>query len=155
MGCFGYIDAINELITQPGFIEPDYIVFATGSGGTATGLGLACHFSGLKAKVLGVTTCHTPEYFYDHVNKLALEMGSQPEKDGVCENWMEFIDGAGEGYAISSKEELVYLKKVYQKTCLLVDPVYSGKALFTFSKYCEKNKEKMKGKKVLFWHTGG
>jgi 1-aminocyclopropane-1-carboxylate deaminase/D-cysteine desulfhydrase-like pyridoxal-dependent ACC family enzyme len=41
------------------------------------------------------------------------------------------------------------------ETCVVLDPVHSGKALYHFMKHVlEQDPEKFRGKNILFWHTG-
>ena len=56
------------------------------------------------------------------------------------------------GYAVSVDDELVFLKKVAEKTGIVMDPTYGGKALFTLVKAMA---ERNTPRKVLFVHTGG
>ena len=42
-----------------------------------------------------------------------------------------FILSQGLGYAKSTKEELEFIKKVFKKSGLLLDPVYTGKTVYT------------------------
>lgn len=59
----------------------------------------------------------------------------------------------GIGYARSTEEELTYIASVSFQTGIVVDPVYSGKALHYFSK--EENQCFNMNDKILFVHTGG
>ena len=82
----------------------------------------------------------------------------------------------GAGYAMSRTQELVYMQQVAQDTgkrhmqCtavtflslgssegragIVLDPVYSGKALFCFAQEVRENPAAWEGRKVLFLHTG-
>ena len=61
----------------------------------------------------------------------------------------------GAGYAISSKDELRFVSDVAQATGVILDPVYSGKALFQFAMDVARDPDAWRGRKVLFLHTGG
>lgn len=56
----------------------------------------------------------------------------------------------GIGYAKNTKEELEMMRDIAFETGIMVDPVYSGKAMIG----CLKD-DAFKGRKVLFIHTGG
>jgi D-cysteine desulfhydrase len=58
-------------------------------------------------------------------------------------------DFIGPGYGMASDEQKAFLVEVAEKTGLVLDPVYSGKALFGLSRLHEKPR------RVLFVHTGG
>ena len=47
------------------------------------------------------------------------------------------------------------MQKVAIKSGVILDPVYSGKAAFSFLQEVQQEPEKWKGKRVLFVHTGG
>lgn len=64
-------------------------------------------------------------------------------------------DYVGLGYSISKDDELKFIRAVAEKTSIVVDPVYSGKALYGLSKEIQKDPDAWKGHKILFIHTGG
>ncbi|HEX4477305.1 MAG TPA: D-cysteine desulfhydrase family protein, partial [Polyangiaceae bacterium] len=55
----------------------------------------------------------------------------------------------GPAYGVMSDEQLRFLVDVARRTGLVLDPVYSGKALFALAH------QDPKPKRVLFIHTGG
>ncbi|KAK4750972.1 hypothetical protein SAY87_004454 [Trapa incisa] len=61
----------------------------------------------------------------------------------------------GLGYAISTAEELKFVKEVATATGVILDPVYSGKAAYGMMKDMAENPKNWEGRKVLFVHTGG
>jgi 1-aminocyclopropane-1-carboxylate deaminase/D-cysteine desulfhydrase-like pyridoxal-dependent ACC family enzyme len=77
LGTWGYINGVEELVSQWNSIESspslDHVIFACGSGGTATGigLGLACAFkdnpTNSPPKIHAIGVCDNPDYFYGHV----------------------------------------------------------------------------------------
>ncbi|MEO6573039.1 MAG: pyridoxal-phosphate dependent enzyme, partial [Polyangiaceae bacterium] len=66
------------------------------------------------------------------------------------------VDDASRGpaYAVMSDEQLVFLRKVARTSGVLLDPVYTGKALFGLAKAVERGDVK-RGARALFVHTGG
>jgi 1-aminocyclopropane-1-carboxylate deaminase/D-cysteine desulfhydrase-like pyridoxal-dependent ACC family enzyme len=163
VGSFGYLDFVEELITQTRSCLNnsndnyfDHIVFACGSGGTATGIALGVRLSGISAKVHAIGVCDTPDEFYEHMEESATSLGINFDKFGNPRDWCNIYDGQGLGYAISTKEELEYITSVSDKTGVIFDPVYSGKALFSLKNVISNNRDVfLKGQKVLFVHTGG
>ena len=80
----------------------------------------------------------------------------------LCDNTNVFrknISGQGIGYAKSTSEELAFLFSVSSTTGVILDPVYSGKALYHFVEKVIMNEEYSSifrpGQKMLFIHTGG
>jgi D-cysteine desulfhydrase family pyridoxal phosphate-dependent enzyme len=156
LGAFGYMDAIREIIDQE--LNVDHIVFACGSGGTAAGIALGVHFAGLSSKVHAVCVCDTPEYFYNHVDEVLQEL-NVADSDGTkisARQLLTVYQGQGTGYARSTPQELDFLAKVALSTGVVLDPVYSGKALYNFASIADSHPEIFnRGDKVLFLHTGG
>ena len=93
IGTWGYIDAIDELVSQitsysqnvgedstnESLINIDHIVFACGSGGTAAGIscGVALAFSNERnlhlPQVHAIGVCDSPEYFYNEILNISRE----------------------------------------------------------------------------------
>jgi D-cysteine desulfhydrase family pyridoxal phosphate-dependent enzyme len=157
-GTWGYLQAVDELAQQ--WDEPlDHVVFATGSGGTASGiaLGLALCPS-FSPKVHAVGVCDDPEYFYSMIAEIATQMGL-----GLDQDTLEFVkqtlvvyQGKGLGYAVSTTQELSFCTQFAKETGVALDPVYSGKALYHFvTQVLEQDPDTFRDSTVLFWHTGG
>jgi D-cysteine desulfhydrase len=88
IGSWGYIHAVDELVSQWKILEKhagrlDHIVFACGSGGTATGIALGialAHGAATGASphiphVHAIGVCDSPDYFYSYIAKIADDMG--------------------------------------------------------------------------------
>jgi D-cysteine desulfhydrase len=172
IGTWGYIDGVDELLAQWHSIDSkpslDHVVFACGSGGTATGITLGMALAHEESssestapQVHAVGVCDNPDYFYDHVAKLADEMGLKlPEgisTESFVRQHMIAHQGKGLGYASSTPEELDFITNLALETGIVLDPVYSGKALYHFftSVLGGDEAESYRGKNLLFWHTGG
>ncbi|KAF7021522.1 hypothetical protein CFC21_034461 [Triticum aestivum] len=154
LGDWGYIEAVREIEQQiqlSGDVQFDDIVVACGSGGTVAGLALGSQLSSIKAKVHGFFVCYNPGYFYDNVQGLI--DGLQPRLNS--HDIVRIEDAKGLGYAMSTPEELKFVKDIAAATGIVLDPVYSGKAAYGMLKDMSKNPTKWEGRKVLFIHTGG
>lgn len=155
LGTWGYIEAIREIEMQlqqsASSLGFDDIVVACGSGGTIAGLSIASWLSELKAKVHAYCVCDDPEYFYDYAQGLldGLQAGVRSRDIVNIEN------AKGVGYAMSTTEELRFVKEVAEATGVILDPVYSGKAAYGLMKQMAENPTKWEGRRVLFIHTGG
>lgn len=186
LGTWGYINAVDELMHQIDDIrgggesgdstadfELDHVVFATGSGGTATGIvvGLSMAFGSLGVghptqvgksapKVHAVGVCDDPEYFYQTISSITDEMGIELPLTMTTEQFIRqavtVYNGKGRGYAFSSDDELDFIVQFAIETGVALDPVYSGKALYYFlEKVVNEDPEAYRNKTILFWHTGG
>jgi D-cysteine desulfhydrase family pyridoxal phosphate-dependent enzyme len=177
IGTWGYVNGVDELLSQWNSIDTqppslDHVVFACGSGGTAAGiaLGMALAHGALDDDTSSTTTgppqvhaigvCDNPDYFYGHVAKIADEMGLKLPEGTSTESFvrqhMIAHHGKGRGYAVSTPEELDFIADVAMETGVVLDPVYSGKALYHFvTKVLDgEDAEQYRGKNMLFWHTG-
>ncbi|XP_042405860.1 putative D-cysteine desulfhydrase 1, mitochondrial isoform X2 [Zingiber officinale] len=120
-------------------------------GGTIAGLSLGSKLSNLTAKVHAFSVCDDPNYFYNFVQGLidGLRAGSD------ARDLVEIQDAKGLGYAMSTAEELKFVKDIAAATGVVLDPVYSGKAAYGMLKDMASNPAKWTNRKVLFIHTGG
>ena len=151
LACFGIFDVVQEIVSQGG--DFDHLVFACGSGGTAAGLAIGMHLCRHKAKLHAIGVCDSPSYFYGHIDETIRGLGLP---DLNAEDIISVYPGQGLGYAKSSIEELNFIKKVSTTTGILLDPVYSGKALNHFVSVVKSRPDLFReGEKILFLHTGG
>jgi D-cysteine desulfhydrase family pyridoxal phosphate-dependent enzyme len=170
LGSWGYINGVYELLQQwesSGFGSLDHVVFACGSGGTAAGIALGIALAYLHAGadsaeipiVHAMGVCDDPEYFYDYVAKIADEMGfthSSTDAGAFVRQHLVVHQAEGLGYAASTPEELDFVSNFAVETGVVLDPVYSGKALYHFlTQVVQEDSDEYQGKNVLFWHTGG
>jgi D-cysteine desulfhydrase len=157
VGTWGYINAVDELCKQterqqlPDF---DHIVVAAGSGGTAAGLALGLRLSPLRAALHAVNVQHSPESYYELIDAEAQQMGATADL-GTARSWLQIHNGGGLGYAVSSKAQLEMIATVGAGSGVLLDHVYTGKALHYFCEHAKAQPEAFRGKRVLFVHTGG
>ncbi|KAI7843891.1 hypothetical protein COHA_002435 [Chlorella ohadii] len=156
MGVWGYIEMVHELeqqIAGQGFTD---LVMACGSGGTTAGIGLGCHLAGLGLRVHAMAVCDDEAYFYNYADHLLEGLGAGKDVVGAnAEEMFQVVQAKGAGYAISRDEELKCVSDVALATGIVLDPVYTGKALFGLMSEMQAAPEEWKGRKVLFVHTGG
>ena len=155
IGVWGYIKAIEEICKFKN-VKFDYIVSATGSGGTLAGLILGNYFFDYKTQVYGVNVCDDAEYFINKINSIfdkfeeryKIKLKRPALKINIIEGFV------GKGYALSTQEELEDLKSIARLEGIVLDPTYTVKA---FRGLIENIKNGLfkKNKKVLFIHTGG
>ena len=158
IGTFGYAHAMAEIAAQEqelgfGF---DAIVSAVGSGGTYAGMVLGRRLEGLQGQVYGVPIADDAAYFAPvilDILKESVAILGQPLAFGPGD--LAFLDGyAGRGYSLSRPEELDSIRLVARTEGIVLDPVYSGKAMHGLITEIRKGTFRA-GQRVLFLHTGG
>ena len=130
--------------------------FATSSGGTHSGLVVGARAAGFAGRVLGVSVDHSAEECKQAFAPLAgataarvgLSATFTPDDFEVNDNYL------GGGYAVMGPAEQEAIQLAAQSDALLVDPVYTGRALAGLIDLIRKG-EFVPGQNVLFWHTGG
>jgi D-cysteine desulfhydrase len=155
LGALGYVDAMREVREQldlglAGGPEPfDAVVHACGSGGTAAGVALGARRFEVASAVHAMAVCDDRDYFTEVITRIvgeALELDSRlvgPAALTVHDAWK------GPGYGLINVEQRDFLIEVTRRTGMVLDPVYSVKALFALSQL------EPKPRRVLFLHTGG
>eukprot|EP00854_Cymbomonas_tetramitiformis_P007640 gene7640-9101_t len=129
LGTWGYLQGMEEVSQQlnaslgPGHL--DDVVVACGSGGTTAGIALGVHLSDIKARVHAYGVCDSPEYFYNYMNGILRGLGSDLDSRTL----VECKQAKGRGYAENTEEELKVMQETALQTGVVLDPVYSGKAL--------------------------
>jgi D-cysteine desulfhydrase len=158
LGALGYVAAMEELAKQMKALRLDFdhMICAVGSGGTMAGLLLGRSAFEIKTEIHGINVCDDAAYFQNRVANLVRDakrrfgFALNLQKDDIS-----VIDGyVGKGYGLSSQEEIDLIKQVARLEGLILDPVYTGKAMYGVMDLIRKGRFK-KGEKVLFWHTGG
>lgn len=158
IGGFGYYTAMEEIMEQEKAmnISFDCIVLATGSGGTYSGLWLANKLHNHPADIYAFSVGGDAAYFKTRIDEILHESMSYMDVNvPISQDEINVIDGyVGRGYALSRPEELRFIHRLAELEGVILDPVYTGKAMYglteeikkgTFSKY----------KNILFIHTGG
>ncbi len=157
-GVWGYIEACAEIAAAESTVGTKFgaIVAAVGSGGTAAGLELGAKLFGLGAKVWGINVCDDEAHFRARIHRIAAEAIEEYGLDvELRAEEIGLIDGyVGSGYARTRPEELRFLVEFGRREGIVLDPVYTGKALYGLSKEWSGDRF-ADAKDVLFIHTGG
>lgn len=151
-GALSYVEAADELTAQAGAagVRPGVVVVADGSGGTHAGL-----LAGLPAgvRVVGVDVGTRPD-LDEYVPKRAAEVADVAGRPAPPTGADVDHDHFGKGYGSLSPECAEALRTTARLEGMLLDPVYTGKAmaaLFTRARDGRIGPEET----VVFWHTGG
>jgi D-cysteine desulfhydrase len=181
LGSLGYVEAMREVRTQMdlglcGDGVFDVVAHACGSGGTAAGVGLGAAYFGVARETWAFAVCDDRAYFTGAIARIASESrGYMPSLPELA--FVEAGSGSGSGdahrraastaarivvddrakgpaYATMNDEQKRFLVRVARATGLVLDPVYTGKALFGVAQAVERG-EIRGDARVLFLHTGG
>ncbi|MEZ4235525.1 MAG: pyridoxal-phosphate dependent enzyme [Myxococcota bacterium] len=149
LGALGYVEAAREVAALQ-LERFDGVVCAVGSGGTLAGLALGPDLG----PVHGVAVCDDRATFAPRVEAIAGEalgygvapLGREGERWSVVEGYQ------GPAYAVATDEIWATIARVARTEGLLLDPVYTGKAMHAL--LSEARAGRWRGR-WLFWHSGG
>ena len=158
IGAVGYAAAMAEFVEQAGAgnLHFDAIIFATSSGGTQSGLVLGAQLSGYTDRILGISVDHTA----DHLMPLLVELADATAQHIGAPITFDAQDFEvndhylGGGYAVLGEPEREAIRLCAQTEGLLVDPVYTGRAMAGLIDLIRAGEFRSE-QNVLFWHTGG
>jgi 1-aminocyclopropane-1-carboxylate deaminase/D-cysteine desulfhydrase-like pyridoxal-dependent ACC family enzyme len=158
LGAISYAFAYAEMLEQTeslGF-QPDYVVHATGSGGTQAGLVVGAKALTPNTKVLGISVSEEAESYSQDVYTIAKDTEKALNLDiGLDRGDVHVLDEyLGEGYGILTKDVSETIRKVSLREGIFLDPVYTGKAMTGLFDLIKRDTIK-KEDKVVFFHTGG
>ncbi|MDB4995002.1 MAG: putative pyridoxal phosphate-dependent deaminase [Myxococcaceae bacterium] len=157
LGSLGYVDAMREVKAQldassaPRF---DVVAHACGSGGTAAGIVLGARQHDVAKQVWSFAVCNDRAYFEAAIARIAAEAKALDPDLGAPADLVVDDRARGPRYGIMSEEQRAFLVLVARTSGVVLDPVYTGKALFGVVRAVERG-EIAKGARVLFVHTGG
>ncbi|MBN2385472.1 MAG: D-cysteine desulfhydrase family protein [Anaerolineales bacterium] len=155
-GALGYAFAMEELLQQPSLGSPDWIVFASSSGGTQAGLVLGARRFGYPGKVLGISVDEPQAVLQERVARLASEASSRlgGRLDFAPDEVLVEAGYCAAGYGVLTEGEKQAVGLFARTEGLLLDPVYTGRAAAGLIDLIRKGFFH-KDETVLFWHTGG
>ena len=157
VGALGYVDCAREIVVQADELDLkiDRIVTATGSAGTHAGLVAGLAVMGADIPVLGIGVRAPKEKQEANVLKLTRETAAllgHPDRirdDMVVAD----CDYVGEGYGLIDGAVIEALKLAARTDGIVLDPVYTGKAMKGLIALAKKGR--FHGETVVFLHTGG
>ena len=154
IGALGYLNAMRELSDQG--LEPDWIVFASSSGGTQAGLILGARLTGFKGKVIGISIEFKSEPYSVQIADLVNQTAKESEYDWSVTPEEVLINDAycQAGYGVLTSAEIEAAQMLARTEGILLDPVYTGRAAAGLIDMIRKGFFEPE-EKILFWHTGG
>jgi 1-aminocyclopropane-1-carboxylate deaminase/D-cysteine desulfhydrase-like pyridoxal-dependent ACC family enzyme len=162
LGAVGYVLAafeVREQLAAHG-VDSARLVVATGSGGTLAGLVAGNVLAGRPLRLVGAAVSRPPDETARRVLGLAQEclrvltgsgLPGVPDVEsvsGVGPDDVVVADARGPGHGMASPEGTAAAEQAMRTEGLMVDPVYTAKALALVSRYAGDGN-------VAFWHTGG
>jgi L-cysteate sulfo-lyase len=158
VGALGYVNAAFELLQQANDqgLRIDCVVLGTGSTGTQGGL--VCGLEGANAgiDVLGICVRRPKGPQEEAVHRTAaataehLGIRAGVERARVMANG----DYVGPGYGIPTAQTVEAIRLAAEQEGLLLDPVYTGKAMAGLIDLCRRGSF-ARDQNVVFLHTGG
>ena len=159
VGALGYVLCAQELLGQftAQGVEASHIVLCTGSAGTHGGLLAGLRRAGASIAVIGVSSSE-PALVKEAKVRLVMEqvfevLGETPPK-GWDEDVTVHDRWAGGGYGQPTPEAQAAIGLLARTEGLLLDPVYTGKAMAGLIGLLEEGAFDAGGD-VVFLHTGG
>ncbi|HEX3700348.1 MAG TPA: D-cysteine desulfhydrase [Phenylobacterium sp.] len=157
IGALGYVECAFELVAQANEagLEIDRIVTATGSAGTQAGLVAGLAMMGADIPVLGIGVRAPKDVQEANVFKLAQDTADLlGHRDRVARDMVVAdCDYVGRGYGLIDDAVIEALKLSARTEGLLLDPVYTGKAMKGLIALARLGR--FDGETVVFLHTGG
>tara|TARA_B110000858_G_scaffold191347_1_gene240516 strand:+ start:2293 stop:3291 length:999 start_codon:yes stop_codon:yes gene_type:complete len=161
VGLWGYIKASAEL--NQDFLdlkmEPEYIVTASGSGGTQGGLIVGTELLGMKSQVVAFNVSDNAAYFDKKIrDDVTLWKQRYNQKFDVDKMKIKTVEGyLGPGYGVAGPEIFNSIIDLARSEGIFLDPVYTGKAFHGMVTELQKGDAgALSGaKNVAFIHTGG
>jgi len=154
LGALGYVGCALEIAHQcDELIRPGSVVTASGSAGTHAGLAMGLQILLPETQVIGVTVSRTAEQQRPKVAALQEQLAQtlsvrQPLADIIL--WDDYF---APRYGMPNEEGVAAIKLVARLEGILLDPVYTGKAMAGLIDGIEQNR--FPDGPILFVHTGG
>jgi 1-aminocyclopropane-1-carboxylate deaminase/D-cysteine desulfhydrase-like pyridoxal-dependent ACC family enzyme len=157
-GATGYVAAMEELMGQlrEQGERVDYIVIATGSGGTQAGLVVGARALGFEGRIVGISVDEPAGFFRQRMAALANDTAAHLKLDleFTADDFVVQDDYISGGYGVMGDLEREAIRTLAQSEALLLDPVYTGRAFGGLLDLIEGGAFS-RDETVLFWHTGG
>ena len=158
VGAGAYVAAMRELTVQmmERELRLDHIVVASGSGGTQAGMIVGARANNFAGRILGISVSSDASNLRQVIGDLAQRTaGYLGLRFAIDTDAVQVNDGyLGRGYGILGDAEREAIQLVARKEGLLLDPVYTGRAMAGLIDLIGRG-EFTREENVLFWHTGG
>ncbi|POP48414.1 D-cysteine desulfhydrase [Superficieibacter electus] len=154
LGALGYVESALEIAQQcEGAVNISSVVVASGSAGTHAGLAVGLEQLMPEADLIGVTVSRKVADQLPKVVALQQAVAQSLELSATAEIHL-WDDYFAPGYGMPSEEGLEAVKLLAKLEGILLDPVYTGKAMAGLIDGITRQRFKDDGP-ILFIHTGG
>jgi D-cysteine desulfhydrase len=157
LGALGYVSCAHEIAAQSfeQGVSFDAMVVASGSCGTHSGLLVGARSVNFDAPITGINVRRPRAEQEGNLLKLARETAALLEIEPPQAKDVTALDEwVGGGYSVPTDEMIEAVRMLARLEGVLLDPVYSGKAMAGLIGLARRGAFK-KGQRVLFVHTGG
>ena len=160
LGSLGYVLAVAELrdqLPEAWRTGPVTVAYAAGSGGTGAGIEMGIRLLGWRdARVVGFAVCNDARYFRDAIAAICADARRQwPTFPEIGAEEVRIDDGfVGPGYAQATREGLALIHRAARLDGVLLDPVYTGKAMLGVAGRAGAAAG-LPSRRVVLFHTGG
>ena len=162
IGTLGFVNAAFELknqIQDGALPQPDWVIVAAGTLGTAAGLDLGCKIAGLQTKVIGVRISMpwytNPKRHASLVNRTCQYMHKIDPSVPLVQmspGDVTMLTGyLGDGYASFTEHGIQAVQEAKEHENISLDPTYTGKALGGGLDWLQIKGEEESN--ILFWNT--
>lgn len=158
LGALGYVGCMEEIMHQM-FTQGltfDHMVVPSGSAGTHAGIIAGMIGNNINIPVTGIGVNRPKAVQQEAVHKLANQALDLigVEQRVPASKVIAFDDYVGPGYSLPTDAMVEAVKLLARTEGILLDPVYSGKAMSGLIDLVRKGYFK-EGSNILFLHTGG
>lgn len=159
LGTQAYVDCYDEICTYEleNDIYFDYIFFASGTGTTQAGLVCGQLMRGDERKIVGISIARKNprgrQVVIDSINEYLTVKHCEIACDVIDTSTILVDDYTGDGYGKENDAITNTINEMLKQHGIPMDSTYTAKAYTGMLKYIEK--ESLRGKKILFIHTGG
>ena len=154
LGALGYVESALEIAQQcEGAVNLSSVVVASGSAGTHAGLAVGLEHLLPETELIGVTVSRSVAAQKPKVVALQQAVARELELSAAAEItlWDEYF---APGYGTPNEEGMEAVKLLARLEGILLDPVYTGKAMAGLIDGISQKRFKDQGP-ILFIHTGG
>lgn len=154
LGALGYVESALEIAQQcEDAVEISSVVVASGSAGTHAGLAVGLEQLMPQAELIGVTVSRAVADQLPKVVALQQAVANSLELQAKADIilWDDYF---APGYGTPNEEGMAAVKLLAQLEGILLDPVYTGKAMAGLIDGITQRRFKDEGP-ILFVHTGG
>ena len=154
LGALGYVESALEIAQQcEGAVNVSSIVVASGSAGTHAGLAVGLEQLMPDVDLIGVTVSRTIAQQLPKVEALqqAVAQSLSVSANNPIKLWDDYF---APGYGTPNEEGLEAIKILARLEGILLDPVYTGKAMAGLIDGVAQKRFKDEGP-IIFIHTGG